>query len=175
MKICPKCNATLNDDASFCTQCGAPFSAQNNANGNRQAPNGQPNQQNWQYVNQGQPYAPPFDPTDHTTEFDPRDIHENKVMAMLPYLLSWIGVIVALIAAKNSPFTMFHVRQAVKILVIEAVMGVITALLVWTIIVPVAFVVCEVILFVVKIICFFNVCGNKAKEPAIVKNFSFLK
>ena len=38
-----------------------------------------------------------------------------------------------------------------------------------------AFAVCAIIIFVLKIIGFFNVCGGKAKELPIVRNFDFLK
>ena len=97
------------------------------------------------------------------------------VYAMLPYLLSLIGVIIALLAAKDSAYVRFHVKQALKILVTTALVGMLTVLLCWTIIAAIAGCVCLIILEVVNFIAFFQVCGNKAKEPPIVKSLSFLK
>ena len=133
-------------------------------------------QQQQQYQPVPQPYQQSaFDPTDHTSEFTAKDISDNKVFAMLPYLTSFIGVIIALLAAPSSPYTMFHVRQGLKIMVTEILLGLVTALLVWTIIVPIAAGICMVILLVVQIICFVRVCKGQAKEVPIIKGFGFLK
>ena len=78
MKNCPNCGNPCDDGAAFCNKCGAPFGA--------------PNYQ----------AQPMFDPADHTAEFDPADISENKVIAMAPYLMGWVGIIVALLAINNS-------------------------------------------------------------------------
>ena len=48
-------------------------------------------------------------------------------------------------------------------------------LLCWTIIVPIAAGIAYIVLAVVKIICFFQICSGKAKEPAIIRSFGFLK
>lgn len=48
------------------------------------------------------PNAAPGNITDHTAEFDPTDISDNKVLAMIPYLLGVIGVIITLLASGNS-------------------------------------------------------------------------
>lgn len=162
MKICPNCNTQLDDTAVFCTNCGTQFSAS------------QPQPQ--QQYTQSQPvYAPFFDPYDHTSEYDPKDISDNKVFAMLGYLLGTIGVIIALLASKDSPYTMFHVRQALKFTVVNILLILITALLFWTVIVPLAFGVITCILTVIKVICFFQICSGKAKEPAIIRSLGFLK
>ena len=81
-------------------------------------------------------YVPAFD---HTAEFDPKDISDNKVFAMLGYLLGIFGIIISLLASRTSEYTMFHVRQALKFM--AGVLG------------------------VIKIICFFQICQGKAKEP----------
>ena len=48
------------------------------------------------------------------------------------------------------------------------------ALLAWTFLVPIAAGIAMVVLMVIKIICFFQVCKGKAKEPAIVRSLGFL-
>ena len=185
MKICPNCGAQLDDNATFCTACGANVSAQQPAAAPQpgpapQQPAGAPQSPVAAPIppQPGYGYAPPaaapaYDPYDHTAEFDPKDISENKVFAMLPYLMSFIGVIIALLAAQDSPFTKFHVRQGLKILVTEilvTIVGLIIPILGW-----IALGICLIILLVIEIICFFQVCKGKAKEPAIIKSLGFLK
>ena len=152
MKFCPNCHLTYDDTANVCGQCGGPL----------------------QVIPQQVPQAQPaYDPTDHTAEFNPRDISDNKVFAMLPYLMSFIGVIIALLAAPSSPFTMFHVRQGLKISVtsiLVTIVGAIIPFLGWL-----AAGICAIVILVVEIICFFRVCKGQAKEPPIIKNLGFLK
>ncbi|MBQ3866037.1 MAG: zinc-ribbon domain-containing protein [Clostridia bacterium] len=160
MKICPNCQAQLDDNAGFCTNCGFNFAAQ----------------QQQQY--QQQPYAAPapvVDPYDHTAEFDPKDISDNKVYAMLVYLLGAVGIIIALLASHDSAYVRFHLRQALKFIVVETLTAIVSAALVWTFIVPIAGGIFMAILGVLQIIIFFQICGGKAKEPAIIRSLGFLK
>ena len=161
MKTCPKCNTQLSDDAMFCTNCGTSF----------QNANPQPQQT---YT---QPVAPVVNVYDHTAEFDVQDVHDNKIFAILCYIMGIIGVIVALLARSsvNSPYLSFHIKQALKITITTILVGVISGLLAWTCIVPIAGMVCIVILEVVSIICFFQTCFNKSVEAPIVRSFPFLK
>ncbi len=148
MKVCMNCRLTYDDAAQVCAQCGNPLTA----------------------------VAPQqTDPTDHTAEFDAADISENKVLAMIPYLMGWVGILIALLASGASPYAAFHVKQALKIQVCNALLGIIATVLAITIIVPIAAAVCVFILSIVNIICFFGVCTGKAKEAAIVNKLSFLK
>lgn len=94
---------------------------------------------------------------------------------MLPYIMGPIGIIIALIAASSSPYAAFHVRQAMKITVCSVVAGLAAALLAFTVLVPLAAAVFVCIMAVLSIIAFFQVCDGKAKEPAIIKGFKFLK
>ena len=155
--ICPKCGSEVSDGSAFCTKCGAALGA------------------NAQQMNNGMPQQQYMDPKDHTAEFDPKDISDNKVMAMVPYLLGTVGIIIALLASRESAYTYFHVRQALKISVVTVLVAMITAVLCWTVIVPIAGAVCAVILMIVRIISFFQVCSGKAKEATIVSSFAFLK
>ena len=104
-----------------------------------------------------------------------KDISENKVFAMLVYLLGVMGVIIALLASSSSAYTKFHLRQALKFTVVEILTGIVSLLLVWTVIVPVLGGIFICVLEVIKIICFFQVCSGKAKEPAIIRSLNFLK
>lgn len=169
MKTCPKCNTQLSDDAMFCTNCGTSF----------QNANPQPQQNAYQNTQQTytQPVAPVVNVYDHTAEFDVQDVHDNKIFAILCYIMGIIGVIVALLARSsvNSAYLSFHIKQALKLAITQMLIGIITVLLCWTCIVPFAGAVCSVIILVVQIICFFQTCSNKSVEAPIVRSLPFLK
>lgn len=170
MKVCPNCNANVDDAATFCPSCGTALGANPNPN-----PNPQPNP--GFIPNQGAPmynYAP-IDPYDHTAEFNPKDISDNKVIAMLVYLLGTVGIIIALLGSNQSAYVGFHVRQALKFTVVSTLVGIVSLVLVWTVIVPIAAGIFVVVLMVIKIICFFQICQGKAVEPYIIRNLGFLK
>ena len=148
MKFCPNCGTQQEEGAQSCPNCGMTFETP----------------------------APVYaDPTDHTAEFDPADISDNKVYAILPYLMGIVGLIVTLLARTESPYAGFHLRQFLKICVCEAIVTIVSTVLCWTIIVPIAGAVCLVILFILRVIGFFQVCKGRAKEPGIVCNLRFLK
>ncbi len=146
MAFCPNCGAQVEDGAASCPNCGTAFASQ---------------QATYSY-----------DPKDHTAEFDPRDISDNKVFAMAANLLSVVGIIITLLAAQKSDYAMFHARQSLKISLCEVLCAVmlIVPFLGW-----IAAPICLVILFVVRIILFFQVCKGQAKDAPIVGNFGFLK
>lgn len=158
MQTCPKCGAQTEDDANFCSGCGTHIQNAQTA-------------QNNSWV----PPMPVYDPYDHTSEFDAKDISENKVTSMLAYLMGAIGVIIAVLASNQSRYATFHVRQALKFTVVEILLGIIAVATLWTAVIPIAAGVMFVVLFVVKIICFFQICSGKAKEPAIIRSLDFLK
>ncbi len=111
-------------------------------------------------------------PADHTSEFNPADVSDNKIFAMVPYILSVLGVIIALLAGFHSPYAAFHARQALKIDIIAAisVLLCLIPILGW-----IAFAVWIIVTVVIKIMCFVYVCQGKAMEPPIVSKFGFLK
>lgn len=176
MKICPKCGVQNDDTALFCEICGAQLAAP-------AAPNAYPNPH---YNPAPYTYA---DPYDHTAEFDPKDISDNKVISMLVYLMGWIGIVIALLASSHSKYAAFHVRQALKFTVVSILSSLATVCLVlvgalfyMTVIIPIiaavaalALVIMQIVLGVIQIICFFQICKGKAKEPAIIRSLKFLK
>ena len=124
------------------------------------------------YEESGRTIIPPWD---HTDEFEPEDISENKVMAIAAYVMGPLGIIIALIASGNSPFAGFHMRQALKLSVLEAITGIVMVLLCWTFIVPAAACIFLIILMVLRIIAFVSVCKGKAVELPIIRNMGFMK
>lgn len=180
MANCPNCGAPIGEDAAFCTNCGtrvtppeapqASYVPPQDANIPPQGGNVPP---------QG-PYTPPQyayvpDPKDHTAEFDPEDIAKNKVIAMAAYLLGTLGIIIALLAAPESKYATFHSRQALKFSIVDILLSIIMVVLCWTLIVPIAGAICILILLVIRIICFFQVCSGKAKDAPIIGSLPFLK
>ena len=161
MKQCPNCGQMTDDAAVFCVNCGAQL------NGNQQP-------------------VPLADTFDRTAEFTAEDISENKVISMLVYLMGWIGIVIALLASNTSKYVAFHVRQALKFVVVETLLGVILAVGIVICIIPIlgwivyilaaiGAVVLLGIFFVLKIICFFQICKGQAKEPPIIRDLKFLK
>lgn len=151
MKFCPNCHLTYDDNANVCGQCGTALVY---------VPN--------QVVSQ-----PAYDPNDHTAEFNAVDISENKVLAMAAYLLGFVGIIIALLAAGSSPYTAFHVKQALKLTILSTlitIVGVIIPILGW-----IAVFVWAVIEIVLTIMALVQVGNGQAKELPIVRNVSFLK
>ena len=173
MKICPNCNALLPDDAVFCTNCGTNLGA---------APVQPPAPQQPQQQPQQLPYQPPApapapNPFDHTDEFSEEEVHDNKIFALTVYALSFIGIIIALLAksSDNSQYLRFHIKQQLMITIAQVMVGFVTALLCWTCIVPVAGAALVAFLEIVEIICFINVCRNKSIEPLLIRRLTFLK
>ena len=169
MKFCNNCGVTLPDDATFCTSCGTSLGGANPAPGYAPNPGYAP----------APGYAPnayaPVDPYDHTAEFDAKDISDNKVVCMLMYLASYVGILVALLMSNSSKYVSFHLRQVLKFEVVTLLTTLVTVLLSWTFIVPIAAGILSIALFVIRIICFFQICNGKAKEPAIIRSLGFLK
>jgi uncharacterized membrane protein len=165
MVICPKCGAQLPDGTAQCPACGLVLSTFNPQ---------QQQQQRYQQYQYQQPVQT-VDPKDHTAEFDAKDISENKVMAMAAYILGVVGIIIALLAANKSEYAGFHVRQSLKLSIVETLIALASVFLFFTLIVPLAGIICSGICFVLRVIMFFNVCNGKAKEVPIISSLGFLK
>ena len=176
MKTCPNCGTQVADDAKFCEGCGVSLEQVNpgvqGVNNAQSAPQNGPVQMQ-PAVPQLNPYQQyqTFDPKNHTSEFDVRDIADNKLFASCPYLLGVLGIIIALLVT-NSPFCRFHAKQAIKL-------EIATFLLCLLCIIPflgwfIALVGILVVV-VVRIIALVNALNGKANEAPIVSEIGFLK
>ncbi|HJD21119.1 MAG TPA: zinc ribbon domain-containing protein [Candidatus Gemmiger faecigallinarum] len=181
MKHCPHCGNQIKDEAAFCPYCGSRFeqpgSVGDSAQGQPQSgtPGGYPPQPNVVMVA----------PYDHTREYAAQDVSDNKVFCMVIYLMGVIGVIIGVLASHDSPYVRFHVRQALKCTVLEALLAlclIAAALLCVTVVLlplgilaALVVAVMYVILLVVRVICFVEICMGKAVEPPIVRSLGFLK
>lgn len=173
MIICPSCGVVLADDTAFCPACGKPLG---DPQINGTAPSCAPG-----YGTSG--YTPPaVDPYDHTSEFEAQDISENKVICMLIYLGGFVGILVALLMSNSSKYVAFHVRQALKFEVVTILLSIVTALaslltavVRFFVFLPVLCVILTLVLVGLRVVCFFQICAGKAKEPLLIRSLSFLK
>lgn len=114
--------------------------------------------------------APPA-PTDFTHTFDSEEVATNKIFATGSYLLGFIGIVIALLAAKDSEYVKFHVRESMKIQVLFALLGLVTVLLCWTIIVPILGCIAMVVLGVIEIICMVRAMMGQSKKVPLIGNW----
>lgn len=160
MKVCPTCDTPVEDSAVFCRNCGTRL-------------NGQPTEPVQIVYEQQVPPKP--NPYDKTAEYDAKDIAEHKLCALLVYLMGLVGIVVALLVDKTSPYIQFHVKQGLKLVILEALLALAVSLLFWTVLVPIAGGAAMIMLLVVRCICFVQVCGGKVVEPAVVRSIGFLR
>lgn len=114
---------------------------------------------------------------DTTSQFDPNDIQQNKVMAVLAYL-SWL-VLVPIIGAKNSPFARFHANQGLALAIAEIICWVVLGILVKLPMIGWIFGLVEgifsLVCLIFAIIGIVNAANGRAKELPIVGKFRVLK
>ena len=111
---------------------------------------------------------------DHTDSYNAEDISENRLYCIAVYVFGIIGVIVASLLAKDSPYARFHIRQMLKISIVETIVIFVMSVLCWTVIVPIASMVCLLALFIIRIACILDVTKNKAVDALIIKDIGFL-
>jgi len=114
---------------------------------------------------------------DSTSEFDPNDIQQNKVMAILAYL-SWL-VLIPLFAAKESKFARYHCNQGIMLAIAEIIVWVISGILS---IIPYVGWIFIVLNSLISLVCFvfavtgiINAANGKAKELPFIGKFNILK
>lgn len=163
MNTCPNCHAELQDDALYCPVCGTAVHVI--------IPNTAPiPEEPVEFI----PPEPEFNPYDHTEQFDPEEAAATKLVCMLVYLLDFVGIIIGLLAAKESEYTAFHIKQSMKFTVVEILIAAVTLLLCWTVIVPILALIAIIVLAVIKFVSFTQVCGGKAVEPVLIRSIKFL-
>ena len=169
MKECPNCRNQIPDDAAFCPVCGTAINAFHSF------PEPYPPQQPISPPPVYTPPVPKINPYDHTSKFYTGDISANKLWCMVCYLMDVIGILIALMGAKDSDYTQFHIRQAVKFSIVEALLAFLALLLCWTFVVPILAAAALIVVMVLKFFAFLSVCKGKALEPALIRSMKFLK
>ncbi|MCR5558401.1 MAG: zinc-ribbon domain-containing protein [Butyrivibrio sp.] len=112
-----------------------------------------------------------YDPSDHTAEFDPRDIADNKLFAVLPYFTLLYGLIISLLI-KESAFCKFHAKNALRLKIASflALIPAIIPLLGWFV-----SAILFLILVVINIVAIIQCFQGKAKDLPIISNIGFLR
>lgn len=116
MKTCNVCGAQVEDGVMFCPKCGANLGAAAGA-GQNAGQGAQQFQQNAQNFVNG---------LDRTSEYDPADINETKVVNILSYLS--ILFFLPLVVYPNSRVGKFHANQALLMLILSACLSVVTSI-----------------------------------------------
>lgn len=153
-------------------------------------------------------------PYDHTADYDPREISDNKVICMLIYLFPLAGLIVALLADRASDartsYIGFHIRQEIKLDVFSILVSLVTMVVTWLITLIIGggalfssssyssygyygassslsgmlagmglqlliMGIVALVLFIVRFICFVQVCKSRAVEAPIVRGIQFMR
>ena len=199
MIYCENCGKQLEENARFCTSCGASY--QTNDNGNSVSENHeecqetttQPDPTTEEKLQQATATIDAVaqklgNTTDHTSDFSKTDIEANKG----PALLSYFGllVLIPIFAAKHSPYARYHANQGlvlfVGMLVWAVIDGAVTALLrallgnalgLWGM-----YSLCGTALNIVyagfsilAVIGIINVLNERAKELPIIGKYKILK
>ena len=148
MAICNKCGQQIDDNVQTCPNCGAP----NGVAGNAQ-----------NFVNNFTNTA------DSTAQFDPQDIQDNKVMALLAYL--GFLFLIPLLAAPNSKFARYHANQGLVLFILEAITSVISFI-------PFGWIISGILgIFglVLTIIGIVNAANGQAKQLPLIGGITILK
>ncbi len=121
MAFCTNCGKELAEEARFCSECGkettvtSEFAGNNEQSSNNDSQNTYTNKNNDKFKEYTK-----FE--DRTSEFDPIDISNNKIYAVLSYL--GLLVLVPIIAAPKSKFARFHANQGLVLFIIEIAYGI---------------------------------------------------
>ncbi len=102
---------------------------------------------------------------------DPKDVEENKGMAILAYLIFFLPLITD---AKDSPFAKFHANQGLNLLlfaVIGNVVGTIIPVIGWFFILPIV-VIMIIIFFILGLI---NAANGKMKKLPLIGGINLIK
>jgi uncharacterized membrane protein len=176
MAYCPNCGQPLDENTNVCTSCNA------------QAEQSASNENTQKSTSQASFFQKLTDTPDSTTDYDAKDVADNKIMALLSYL--GILVLIPMFAAQNSKFARYHVKQGFNLFLAYIAYAIVNYLLgmirvtryVWGI--PyrttpgIIVFICWLIgipLFVLSILGIINAVQGKAKELPIIGKFKILK
>lgn len=164
MAFCTKCGAQIEDGQAFCSSCGA--TAGENASNTQSS--------TATATDFSKKIAELNNTADTTSEFDPSDINNNKVFAILAYF--GILFVVPLLAAPQSKFARYHANQGCVLFILAFAWAIVTRILLF---IPVLGGIISALgslvviaLFVIGII---NAANGKAKELPVIGQFKLIK
>jgi len=167
MAFCSKCGTEATEGAKFCENCGAKLETGNSA-------------AKFDAVKEK---IENFNNTaDTTSEYDPKDINDNKIMAVLAYL--GLLFLVPLLAAKDSKFARFHTNQGIVLCIagvaIGFIVGIVSSILLFiapilSIITSLLSGVVYIVMLVFMILGIVNAATGKAKELPLIGSIKIIK
>lgn len=130
MAFCTNCGRPLDENTNVCTFCNPQAEQSATDNGN-QGSSSQGSSSQGTY-SQGTASKENFfqkltNTPDTTAEYDPKDIADNKLLALLSYI--GILVLIPMFVAPNSKFTRYHVRQGFTLFLADVGVAIINYLL----------------------------------------------
>ena len=103
---------------------------------------------------------------DDTSRFNQSDIQGNRCMALLSYI--WLGCLVPIFCAKNSPYALYHARQGLFLAILESLALLVLHLLGFIpllgIVFDIAYYIVLVAAVALSVIGIINCLNNRAKE-----------
>ncbi|MGD8189292.1 hypothetical protein ACQCN2_04745 [Brevibacillus ginsengisoli] len=105
-----------------------------------------------------------------TPQPDPQDVEKNKVIALLSYIIFFLPYL----AAKDSPFAMYHANQGLILLLTSLVLnfvGSIIPVLGWFIIIPFG----NLAILVFLILGILNAVNGQMKPLPLIGKFQLIK
>ncbi len=178
MAFCSQCGAKIEDGSKFCPGCGAPV--ENSGATGTPSPGAQSTEGNTK-EGFGGAYGKYFAYTDTTSSYTEADRTQNNIVAILSYL--HILVLVPLIAKKESPFTQYHAKLGLNLLlwhiVAEVGGSIILNVLGWIPVVGwllgIAIWLVNAALWGVAVFGLVNAAQGKARELKILEPFKVIK
>ena len=177
MAFCNQCGAKVEDGSKFCTACGAPVDQGSSA---AQTP-GSSQKQNQQKQGGSASFEKFIAFTDTTAGYKAEDIDANRYVSILSYL--HILVLIPLLAMKESPFTQYHAKVGLNLLLLhlaaEVAGSIVTSLVGWIPVigwlVGIAFGLLNFVLWCVNIFGIVSAVQGKARELTILESFKIIK
>ena len=105
-----------------------------------------------------------------TPQPDPQDVEKNKVIALLSYIIFFLPYL----AAKDSPFAMYHANQGLILLLTSLVLnfvGSVIPILGWFIIIPFG----NLAILVYLILGILNALNGQMKPLPLIGKFQLIK
>ncbi len=173
MAFCSKCGAKLEDGSKFCKSCGEPVKMSTEDKVSAAA------------ADFTEKVSKINDTEDTTSEFDQKDISDNKAFAILAYI-SWL-VLVPIFAAKNSKFARFHANQGLVLCIIETAWWIVSTIISWFLgillwrvfalawLIGLLFRLVNILFLVMMILGIVNAAQGKAKVLPIIGKIKILK
>lgn len=176
MAFCNQCGAKVEDGSKFCTACGAPVDA-----GSAPAQNSASSQNQQKTNGAGGGFDKFIAYTDTTANYRAEDINANRYVSILAYL--HILVLIPLVAMKESPFTQYHAKVGLNLLLLhlaaEVAGSIVTSLVGWIPvigwIIGIAFGLLNFVLWCVNIFGIVSAVQGKARELTILEAFKIIK